>query len=58
MRVHGSQPIGPAELPLLAQVKHNPTEAFSNFVHIRESYAELGMARELLGQFNYPHAAD
>lgn len=54
MRGHGSQPIGPAELPLLAQVKHHLTEAFSNFVHIRESYAELGMARELLGQFDYP----
>ncbi|MCA3072903.1 MAG: hypothetical protein ING98_15110 [Rhodocyclaceae bacterium] len=54
MRGHGSQPIGPAELPLLEQVKHHLTEAFSNFVHIRESYAELGMARELLGQFNYP----
>lgn len=54
MRGHGSQPIGQAELPLLKQVKHHLTEAFQNFVHIRESYAELGMARELLAQFNYP----
>jgi hypothetical protein len=58
MRGFDSQPIGPAELPLLAQVKHHLTEAFSNFVHIRESYAGLSMAGELQGQFNYPHAAD
>lgn len=47
-------PVSAADLPLLEQFKHHFTEAFRNFVHLRETYAELGMARELLSQFSYP----
>ncbi|MES2414990.1 MAG: helix-turn-helix transcriptional regulator [Pseudomonadota bacterium] len=54
MRGHGSSPLGPDDLPLLQRIKHHLTEAFSNFVHMRETYVEAGMGKELLNQFDYP----
>lgn len=53
MRGRGREPIGAAEMPLLEQVKHHLTEALRNFVFLRESYVELGMARQLLARFAY-----
>jgi DNA-binding NarL/FixJ family response regulator len=49
-----SVPFGPTELPLLDELKLHFTEAFRNLVHLRHSFAELGMARELLGPFFQP----
>lgn len=54
MRGRGTAPVHADDFPVLAQFKHHFTEAFRNLVHLRETYAELGMARELLGQFAYP----
>lgn len=53
MRGRGQAPIGTADMPLLAQAKHHLTEAFRNFVFLRERYVELGMARQLLASFAY-----
>lgn len=53
-RGFGSEPLGQTEFGLMHQLKHHFTEAFRNLVHLRETYAELGMARELLGQFAFP----
>ncbi len=52
-RGYGSSPIIPVDMPLLMQLKHHLSEALRNFVHLREAYAELGMARKLLAQFDY-----
>jgi len=54
LRSNTSQPVSAAEMPLHWQMKHHFTEAFRNLVHLRETYAELGMARELMGQFAHP----
>lgn len=53
MRGRGHPPIGALEMPLLQQVKHHLTEAFRNFVCLRETSVELGMARQLLARFDY-----
>lgn len=54
MRGRGSTPIGREEWPLLMRFKHHFSVAFGNLLHLRESQAELGMARELLGRFPTP----
>ncbi len=54
MRGHGSQPLGQHEFAQLERFRHHMKEALENLLHLRETYAELGMARELLGQFRYP----
>jgi DNA-binding CsgD family transcriptional regulator len=38
----------------LALVKHHLSEAVRNYLHLRHTYAEVGIARHLLGQFAYP----
>jgi DNA-binding CsgD family transcriptional regulator/PAS domain-containing protein len=54
MRGQGSAPIGRDEWPLLASFKHHFTAAFANLLHLRDTQAELSMARELLGRFPSP----
>lgn len=52
---HGDRPhVTDDDLPLMNHFRYHFTEAIRNMVHLRESYAELGMARELLRQFSYP----
>jgi len=45
---------GRVESEELAAIKHHLSEAIQNYLHLRLTYAELGMARHLLGQFAYP----
>lgn len=54
MRGHGSAPIGPADLPVIDQVRHHLGEALRNVQHIRAAFVELGVARHLLDQFAHP----
>lgn len=55
MLQHGDRPpVAASELPLMNHFRYHFVEAMRNMVHLRESYAELGMARELLSQFSYP----
>lgn len=54
MRGSGSQPLMANDLALMNQFKHHFSEALRNMVHVREAFAELGMARVLLAQFAYP----
>ena len=54
MRGRGSAPMATSDLPLMNRFKHHLTEAFRNLIHVRETYAQVGMSRELLRQFNYP----
>ncbi len=54
MRGQGSQPLGQRDMVQLERFRHHMKEALENLLHLRETYAELGMARELLGQFSYP----
>jgi DNA-binding CsgD family transcriptional regulator len=54
MRGRDSRPIGPEEIPLLRQIEHHLTEAFRDFSYLRETFAEVGMARQLLARFDYP----
>ncbi|MGJ7541721.1 helix-turn-helix transcriptional regulator [Variovorax sp. LT1R16] len=51
LRAHGGQCRAAALGDLL--VKHHLTEAFRNFVCLRETGVELGMARQLLARFDY-----
>lgn len=53
LRGNGHRPIGAEEMPLLQQVKHHLSEALRNFVFLRESHVELGLARQLLARFEY-----
>ncbi|MGJ7527577.1 helix-turn-helix transcriptional regulator [Variovorax sp. GB1P17] len=54
MRGHGSPPLTRQEQSVADQLRHHFSAAMKNLVHSRETFAELGMARELLGQLNYP----
>jgi len=54
LRGRDSRPIGPEDIPLLRQIKHHLTEAFRDFSHLRETFVEVGMARQLLARFDYP----
>jgi DNA-binding CsgD family transcriptional regulator len=54
MRGQGSLPLSDEELPVLRLVQHHLGEAVKNFLHLRATYAELGMARELLARFQRP----
>ncbi|MES2247263.1 MAG: hypothetical protein V4645_08285 [Pseudomonadota bacterium] len=54
MRGHGSHPLHSGEMKVFEQFRFHFAEAMHNLVHVREAYAELGMARELLNQFGYP----
>jgi DNA-binding CsgD family transcriptional regulator len=54
MRGQGSAPLSDKELPVLRLVQHHLGEAVKNFIHLRATYAELGMARELLARFQRP----
>ncbi|MGJ7527575.1 helix-turn-helix transcriptional regulator [Variovorax sp. GB1P17] len=54
LRGRGGRPIGPEDIPLLQQIKHHLTEAFRDFSYLRETFVELGMARQLLARFDYP----
>lgn len=51
---HGQTAPSAVQTPFLHQLKHHFSEAFRNLAHLREAYAELGVARELLSQFDYP----
>ncbi|HEY8356257.1 MAG TPA: helix-turn-helix transcriptional regulator [Ramlibacter sp.] len=54
--MRGPQPgaITTGEMPRLEILRHHFAEALSNLAHMREAYAELGMAKELLSQFDWP----
>lgn len=54
MRGQGASPVQPDEMELLHRVRLHMSEALQNAVHLRQTYAELGMTRELLSQFNHP----
>jgi DNA-binding CsgD family transcriptional regulator len=54
MRGHGSPPLTRQEQSVADQLRHHFVEAMKNLVHSRETFAELGMARELLEQLDYP----
>lgn len=54
MRGNGSRPLHSGEMKVFEQFRFHFAEAMRNLVHVREAYAELGMARELLNQFSYP----
>jgi DNA-binding CsgD family transcriptional regulator len=54
MRGQGSAPLSDEDLPVLRLVQHHLSEAVKNFIHLRVTYAELGMARELLARFERP----
>lgn len=54
VRRRGEQPLGPAQMPFLAQLKHHLGEALRNEAHLRQSHAEMGVARAMLEQFSYP----
>jgi len=54
MRGHGSPPLTRQEQNVADQLRHHFVEAMKNLVHSRETFAELGMARELLEQLDYP----
>jgi hypothetical protein len=54
MRGNGSHPISADEMPGLERLKQHMTTAFSNFVHLRSTYAELGVARSVLNHFRFP----
>jgi DNA-binding CsgD family transcriptional regulator len=54
VRAHNAPPLDPVKLPFMNQLKHHLGEAFRNMVHLRSTYAELDMAKGLLGQFEYP----
>lgn len=54
VRGTGKLPFGPADGPALARMKQHCTEAFRNLVHVRDTLAELEMARGLLGDFGHP----
>ncbi|GAC1537747.1 MAG: LuxR C-terminal-related transcriptional regulator [Ramlibacter sp.] len=54
MRGVGTQPFTAADDETLMALQHHGSEALRNYLHLRETFAELGMARDLLAQFSYP----
>lgn len=54
MRGVGSPPFTSGDNALLGALQHHGGEALRNFIHLRKTFAELGMAQALLSQFNYP----
>lgn len=54
MRGKERAPMLPGEFALMDRFKHHFTEALRNLIHVRETYAQIGMSRELLRQFNCP----
>lgn len=54
MRGGDDRPIQPEQMPALESLRYHFAEAMRNVMHLRATYAELGMARQLLDQFDHP----
>ena len=54
LRTCGSKPMQAHEMDRLDRVSRHLGESLQNVLHLRDAYAELSMARELLGQFRHP----
>lgn len=52
-RGYGSEPICDSEMPLLEEARHHFAAAFANATHLRQTFAELGAAREMLNHLPY-----
>ncbi|HEY8356256.1 MAG TPA: helix-turn-helix transcriptional regulator, partial [Ramlibacter sp.] len=51
---HGARPLREAQMNAMERLRHHVCEALRNFVHTRETLAELEMGRALLEPFQYP----
>jgi DNA-binding CsgD family transcriptional regulator len=54
MRGNGSLPLNREEIAYLERVKHHLVEAMGIYLHLRQTYAEAGIGKQLLNEFRYP----
>jgi DNA-binding CsgD family transcriptional regulator len=57
MRGQGSAPLSDADWPLLSTIQRQARDAMLDFLHLRRTLADTGIARELLARFERPMLA-
>ena len=54
MRGNGAQPLNREEIESLTRIRGHMIEAMSTYLHLRTTYAQAGVGKQLLDEFRYP----